>query len=202
MIISKSDHIVPISPVRGDMSTMLKFQFNEEKAIEILAYIAQEVPGQTPLYVSKILFYAEKWHLNKFGRPIIGDTFYAMQRGPVPSTIKNFIDEKWDWVEKPEAFDDAVTMQRSDNGLTKLMQGKREPNLNILSASDIECVKQAIAYCLPKSASQLSHLTHFEKAWLNAETNKPMDYLYFIDEDNENREEIIEISYENAIHGI
>lgn len=75
----------------------LKFPFHETKALEVLAFIAKTSPGLTPLFVSKILFFAEKWHLNRYGRPIIGDTYIAMPRGPVPSAIKNYIDHNWDF---------------------------------------------------------------------------------------------------------
>ena len=39
-----------------------------------------------------------------------------MPRGPVPSTIKNFIDEKWDWVDRPEGFDEAITISTGSFG--------------------------------------------------------------------------------------
>lgn len=181
--------------------TQMKFAFSEKKALEALAYIAHTHEGFSPLYVAKILFYAEKWHINRYGRPIIADTYIAMPRGPVPSVIKDFIDQNWNWVEKPEGFDDAVNITVFQ-GMRRLMKGKRPPNLDLLSESDIECLKEAIEFCLGKSADELSNLTHLEKSYLHADPNKPMNYLFFIDEDNPNKEVITEVARENAIHGV
>ncbi|QNA83217.1 SocA family protein [Sphingomonas sp. So64.6b] len=69
----------------------LRFQFDERKGTEALAYIATQWPGITVFYASKVLFFAEKKHLNTYGRPIVADTFVAMPNGPVPSTLYDFI---------------------------------------------------------------------------------------------------------------
>jgi hypothetical protein len=37
--------------------------------------------------VSKVLYFADKEHLEKYGRFICGDSCYAMKHGPVPSQI-------------------------------------------------------------------------------------------------------------------
>lgn len=74
----------------------IRFQFDETKAVETLAYIATRWPRVTAFYASKILFFAEKLHLNRYGRPIVADTFIAMANGPVPSTIYDFIEGKLD----------------------------------------------------------------------------------------------------------
>ncbi len=139
----------------------IKFAFNEAKAVEALSFIASEHPGFTPLFVSKILFFAEKWHVNKYGRPIFADTYIAMPQGPVPSTIKNCLDQNWHWTSEPEGFSDAVQIDRTATR-SKLMPGKRAPKLELLSKTDIECLKEAIAYCQDKTASELSEITHFE----------------------------------------
>jgi len=168
----------------------LKFAISPDKALEAMAFVAQKQPGLSPKYVSKVFFYAEKWHLNRYGRPIVADTYIAMTQGPVPSTIKNFIDENWDRCEKPEDFD-AVLSVKSIWGLRR-MNARRAPDLSRLSASDQECLLEAIAYCKDLTSDELSVLTHQEKAWRNAGFNKPMDYEDFVDDDNPHKEEIIE----------
>lgn len=178
----------------------IKFPFHEAKALEALALIARERPGLTPLFVSKVLFYAEKWHLNKYGRPIVGDTYIAMPRGPVPSTIKNYIDHNWDWIEKPSGFDAAINIDRAQ-ALPRLF-GRREPNLAILSASDVECLRDAMRFCDGKTADQLSLLTHMEKAYHEAPANQPMDYENFIDDDNPHKEAIVDMAKETASYGV
>ena len=179
----------------------LKFAFSEAKAIETLAFIANESPGLTPFYVAKVCFYAEKWHFNRYGRPILADTYIAMPRGPVPSTIKNFLDGKWDWVEKPQDLDDAVSIDRTQKW-ARLFKGKRAPNMALLSQTDIDCLKEAIHFCTSKSPSELSTMTHYEKSWASAEPNRAMDYADFIDDDNPHKAEIAEMAKVNSAYGV
>lgn len=179
----------------------LRFAFSEGKAFEVLAFMANTTPDLTPLYVAKILFYAEKWHLNKYGRPIMADTYIAMPKGPVPSTIRDYIEQNWLWVDRPDDLDRAITIDRSGY-LPKLRRGTRDADLSVLSESDIECLREAITFCTAKTPDELSRLAHLEKAWRNAPGNGPMEYADFIDDDNPNRDEILEIASENAACGI
>jgi antitoxin SocA-like protein len=179
----------------------LKFAFNETKAVEVLAFIAQQHPGFTPPYVSDVLFFAEKRHLNEYGRPIIADTYIATPAGPVASTIRNYLDRNWQAASEPETFAEAVTIDASTSP-PRLMPGARQPNTDLLSASDVACLNFAIALCQDKTPSELSRLTHFEKAWRAADPDRPMNYADFIDDDNEHRQEILELAKENSAYGI
>ena len=185
----------------ANVSKTLKFAFSEAKAIEALAFIANESPGLTPFFVAKVCFYAEKWHFNRYGRPILADTYIAMPRGPVPSIIKNFLDGNWDWFEKPQDLDDAVFIDRTQKW-ARLFKGKRAPNLALLSQTDIDCLREAIQFCTSKSAAELSVMTHHEKSWASAEPNRPMDYADFLDDDNPNKAEITRMAKVDSAYGV
>jgi uncharacterized phage-associated protein len=173
----------------------LKFRFNEEKAIEALVWLAHEWPGVTPFYIAKIFFYAEKEHLNQYGRPIMADTFIAMPYGPVPSTIYDFIKGNYLLAEQPDAIGEAVAVKDSK------VHALRSPNLDVFSESDLECLRGALEKCRDVRFGQLSTMTHSERAWLEAPTNGPMDYELFIDEDNPKRADILERAQEIAAYG-
>ena len=179
----------------------IKFPFHEGKAIEALALIAELRPGLSPLFVSKMLFFAEKWHLNRYGRPIIGDTYIAMPQGPVPSVVKDYIDQRWDWVHKPEGFDEAISVQRQA-GLLRLLPGQRPPNRSALSETDVECITEAVEFCKDKTADELSLLTHQEKAYLLAEANGPMNYEFFIDDNHPQHAAVVARAKRVAAYGV
>jgi hypothetical protein len=61
------------------------FELNREKIRETLLYIAARVKNPTLHTVFKIMYFADKLHLSNYGRFITGDTYYAMEYGPVPS---------------------------------------------------------------------------------------------------------------------
>ncbi len=176
---------------------MLRFQFDEKKGVETLAFIAQSWPEITPFFAAKVLFFAEKMHLNRYSRPIVGDTFIAMPNGPVPSTIYDFIKGKLDQAGDPEAIVGAIKV---DDSRYKRVTALREPDLRVLSESDVECLSEAIEFCRGKSFGHLSTLTHQEKAWIEASANTAMDYGYLFEGDEHG--EKLEEAREFSVYGV
>ena len=69
----------------------IRFEMNANKVIEVLTWLANEQPGIGAFHVSKVLYYADKEHLNLYGRPVVGDTYIRMEFGPVPSKTYDLI---------------------------------------------------------------------------------------------------------------
>jgi uncharacterized phage-associated protein len=67
------------------------FEFNLDKGIEAILYIAQKVDDPTFHRISKIMYFADRKHLEKYGRFICGDSYVAMKHGPVPSEIYDIL---------------------------------------------------------------------------------------------------------------
>lgn len=61
--------------------------FNREKAIQALLYICNRVQRRDLHKIFKLLYFADRKHLCDWGRPIVGDTYIAMDAGPVPSRV-------------------------------------------------------------------------------------------------------------------
>jgi uncharacterized phage-associated protein len=178
----------------------LKFRISEEKAIEALVWIANEWENITPFYLSKVLFIAEKEHLNRYGRPVIADTYIAMPYGPVPSTVRDYVEGNYLFSDFADDIAEAVEVNRATR--YPEIRAKRSPRLDVFSASDIECMRDALNKCRHVSFGTLSGWTHLEKAWLSAPSNGPMDYEDFIDDDNPHRGEILEQAREFSFYGV
>jgi Protein of unknown function (DUF4065) len=69
----------------GEEMAKLRFRFNAAKFVNAVAYLAQACPNSTKMTVCKRLYYADKEHLVKYGRPILGDHYYRLEHGPVPT---------------------------------------------------------------------------------------------------------------------
>ncbi|MFV3077199.1 Panacea domain-containing protein [Niveispirillum fermenti] len=178
---------------------VLKFQYDEKKAVEALTHIASKWPGVTVFFASKILFFAEKYHLNRYGRPIVADTFIAMPNGPVPSSVYDMIKGRVDLLGDPESVFTAIEVGQKSY---PQVRARRAPDLDVLSPSDVECLDEAIAFCRQYSFSALSSLTHQERAWMEAPVNGPMDYQAMIDEENPARADILQDAREFAAYGV
>jgi hypothetical protein len=172
-----------------DTINRIAYRIDYDKAIETLVWLANQKSGIDIYHVAKILFYADKKHLNRYARPIIGDTYICMDYGPVPSGVRDLINKNpWlspDYLERVEK-----SLKIDPNPYTNI-NPLRPANLDFFSKTDIECLKEALEECGEKSFDELKKLTHNDKCWLDAGTTEPIDYALFVDDDNPYREEIL-----------
>jgi len=172
------------------MGQIVTYRINYAKAIEALTWLANEKPGIDIYHIAKVLYYAEKRHINKYARPIIGDTYISMDYGQVPSGVRDLI-SKNSWLDPDDIkkFSKSVTVKKNPNpNIIPL----RKPQLKYFSDTDIACLKEALSECGNLTFKQLKNKSHEEESWIHTERNQPIDYLLMIDKDNPNKKEIIE----------
>jgi uncharacterized phage-associated protein len=141
--------------------------FDPGKAIEAVLLVASKVSDPTFHKISKILYFADKVHLGKYGRLICGDDYVAMRHGPVPSRVYDILKAaarrgESPWAEKARAAFEVV------NNYTIMPQ--RSPDLSALSASESACLEEAIRAWGSKSFSELTNASH-DAAWRAADEN-------------------------------
>ncbi len=116
------------------------FQFEPEKALEAILYTASRVRNADMYLSLKTLYIADKKSLSRYGRFIAGDWYSAMQDGPVGSNtydIVKFVRRDQNYSAVPQALD---AFRMDGNSIV----GLRDPDLDWLSESDIECLDSAI----------------------------------------------------------
>jgi len=140
-------------------------RFKPEKALEVLLYVVRKCPD---MYTAlKILYFADKEHLSRYGRIISSDRYVAMSHGPVPSgtyDLVKYVRNNWSFlltIPLNEAF--------KVEGFSIIPL--RDPNLDMLSSSEIECLDSAIARYAGMSFSQLKRLCHDDPAFKAADEN-------------------------------
>ena len=124
---------------------MIRFRLNWQKAIEAVVWLAAREPGMTFFYASKILYFADKYHLERYARPITGDIYVAMEMGPVPSRIYDLL--------KQSAFAPADVLE--DLAAAVEIKGprlnpKRDPTPGVLSGSDERMLEEAFSIRIPR----------------------------------------------------
>ncbi|PQJ80116.1 Panacea domain-containing protein [Polaribacter porphyrae] len=112
---------------------MRDFNLHREKAVNSLLFVINNLEKADTHKTYKILYFADQKHLLKYGRPIFGDTYVKMEFGPVPSFVKNVVDENIQGLEE-------VVAKYNRYFVKSLV----EPNLECLSESDIECLSESI----------------------------------------------------------
>jgi len=110
----------------------ITFQFNQTKAIEAILYLAQKVSNSDIYGICKLLYLVDKTSLEKYGRFVFGESYYAMKEGPTPSHAYDLL--------KRVAKAPVYGLKAEGNQISPL----RNPDLDCLSESDIECLDQII----------------------------------------------------------
>lgn len=168
----------------------MSFHISYNKAIETIVWLAEKKPGIDIYHVAKILFYADKLHLNKYGRPIIGDTYIKMPYGPAPSAVLDLI-KKNAYTLTPRQIDkisQAITVKIIKSFPS--IKSNREPDLSYFSKTDLACLQKSFDENAELPFDDLVKSTHEEKSYIEASNGQPIDEKLMVDNDNDNCEDI------------
>jgi uncharacterized phage-associated protein len=173
----------------------IKFDFNLDKLIHAIAFFCERgIPDLTKLKVAKLLYFADKTHLLERGKPILGDVYWCMEFGPVPSFALNEMSEA---IESSE-----VTVSgMSDSSRISHVLRVRKPifggyphfeararfDADIFAASELDVLGRVADQYGRKTARELVDLTHTEPTFLIANESRepngraPIPYeLFFV----------------------
>ncbi|MCH8097966.1 MAG: SocA family protein [Proteobacteria bacterium] len=178
----------------------IKFKINWQKAIEAIVWLARGRPGISPFFIAKVLYYADKKHLQLYARPILGDTYIKMEHGPVPSGVQDLVN--MNSFLDPDLLEAAAAAIKVSRGNVPKVKARRKPNLDVFSPTDIACLEGALAEYGDLPFAKLRELSHSERAWREAPENGPMDYSLMLDDDLPDRDELLEEIEENAAYAV
>ena len=179
----------------------LNFQPKLDKIVELLLYLAHSRPNADKYQAVKFFYLADKEHLNRYGRPITHEQYFALKYGPVASKAMDLIEED-KWVMR-EARIDALPFEieiKDVNGRPVKVVGAplRDVNFDLFSKSDIRVFDEIIKEFGDKTFDELYRITHDHDAYIRAwkarekgSQRSPMAYEDMI-ESEEKRAEIVE----------
>lgn len=169
---------------------------------EAILHLVTQKPRLTQYGIVKALFLADRSHLNRYGRPITFDNYIALEHGPVPSLAYDALKPSFDyeacfgeprpWVSTPDP------LQSKNNRFAAL----RAPRRDVLSATDIEALDDALHVVSSLSFGQLKRLTHEDPAYVEAWDHRgdlqmaDMHLPLLIEENGEER--VAELAYISA----
>lgn len=160
----------------------IHLRFDYEKATQALNYLALQNGGQIDkLQAIKLIFFADRYHLRKFGRPITNDSYAAMELGPVGSGVKDIIDQTVYLSNK--AKDYTVLFLKKDGNF---IRSKKEVDRKVFSKSDLEALNFAWKKFGKYDGLRLGNITHKYPEWKKHESainagvlSVPMNYIDF-----------------------
>ena len=157
----------------------IQFKFNCIKSLEAILWILNKYQKVNMYNLMKVLFHADCLSVNKYGKPITGDTYFAFQFGTVPEIIyKGFINKDIFYL---SYFDiGEIPIEITSN--YKLIPC-REAREEYLSENDKECLKEGVKEYLHLSFEEVKNKNHDNKAYKDAYKklpNSPIDWYDLI----------------------
>lgn len=139
-------------------------QINKIKAVVL--YILQNFKDGTDyIKLFKLMYFAQRGYLAKYGRPIFDDSFRARPLGPVPSLT-------YKAVKTAESGDQTDVTGRAMKSFISALQiegqtvsSKRKPDMDYLAKYEVECLNEVINAYKDVDSRSLSKLSHKDKAW-------------------------------------
>lgn len=140
-----------------------------------MLYILKQMSGCADFHkLFKILYFADQYHLVKFGSSITHDTYIAMQNGPVPSVAYDILKAlrgEGLLQNQKEVFEPYFKVSGRIG-----IEALASPDMENLSETEVEAIDQSIKTNKTLSFKQLTHKSH-DKAWEKAYKHGEIDLI-------------------------
>lgn len=155
-------------------------EFDNKKTTQAINLLATKEGGKIDkLKVIKLIWVADRLHLRKYGRPIMNDTYWAMNYGAVGSSVKDFtgfnVEE-----EEAEYLEEYLEPKNKYN-----IKSKKQVDTDVFSDSEIEMMDKAYTEYGSMNKFDLAKLSHEFPEWkkfkeaLKVSTREMMSYEDF-----------------------
>jgi len=146
--------------------------FNHKK-VQTLAYFAQKEDGViNKMKAFKLIWLSDRLHLRKYGRPILNDIYFALPKGPIPSSTKDLADNS-DYLADTEK---ELREQMLENVGRYKIKSKAETQKNVFSESDLEVMGLIYENFGNLDEFTLSELSHEYPEWKKFEKSLQMGH--------------------------
>lgn len=175
------------------MQSELRIEFNERKTVNSVLHIVSKLKRRDFHKIFKILYFADRDHLAKYGRSITGDAYIAMVDGPVPTKLYDiFKSVRGDGYFKDEGkFSKYFSVENWD-----LIKPNDQLNLKSLSQTDLMSLDANIEKYGEMSWEEIREKSH-DYAWNNTALNRTISFENLITEAGED-ESFIDYAQQQA----
>ncbi|MCW8896858.1 MAG: Panacea domain-containing protein [Flavobacteriales bacterium] len=106
----------------------------KKKSIQVINYLASKSPNSkiNRLKLMKLLWLADRYHLLRYGRTILKDSYFAMEHGPVPTVTLNLSKHIDDYTNEYLIF------------TRYSIESKMSPDLTFFSETDINVLDKVL----------------------------------------------------------
>ncbi|HEY9585549.1 MAG TPA: Panacea domain-containing protein [Candidatus Paceibacterota bacterium] len=179
-----------------------------KKTTQAINYFARKKEGQiNKMKAIKLIYLADRYHLRKYGRPVIGDAYWAMKLGPVGSytlNVANLSEENLD--RECLRYAREYLGHPKNDSKNQEMLSKKEVDMETFSQTDIEAFERIYQEFGDKDQFELARvITHGYPEWSkfrkDIESGKTrrarMDYMDFFKNPTESGSSVFDVDEEH-----
>lgn len=174
----------------------------------IIYFIDNNVLNLGTTKLMKLCFYADKYHLEEYGKAIFNHSYTKMEHGPVPTWLYGIIRTSisgvtdFDFEEEVNVFNEYIGLKQvcfgSHNQYNQtVFAKKKEFNTKFFSKTQLKILDKVIQDFRTITAADISELSHQTNAWKNVELNEQITYDSMVD-DEETSDYISYTQYEKG----
>jgi len=169
------------SPKKSESLQIRITKKNLDKFKQVILYILNEVGGKSNVgetVLHKLLYFIDFDYYEKFEENLMGATYIKNHHGPTSLEFNRIIKEMQEQGEV-----EAVKSQYFKY-LQKKYLARKRPNLDILSAREIEHINDVLVRLSNKNAVEIENYSHEDIPWKSAQDGKPLSYesVFYRDE--------------------
>lgn len=146
----------------------IHFNFDFKKATQALNYLAKRAGGNgaiNKMSAIKLIYFADRYHLRKYGRPVTNDEYVAMPFGAVGSKTKDIAENT--------TFLADIEINYSKRYIVKKgyeIQSIDEVDMDVFSDSDAEALNFAVENLGHFDQYELADISHAYPEWKKFES--------------------------------
>jgi uncharacterized phage-associated protein len=115
----------------------------------------------------KLFYFLDFMHVKAYGTPITYDTYVNLEHGPIPSTIKNIIDNAADDLENSILSDTIYFERPSGTSMHRVMPIREfsKEDEKLFSQHELEILKKVCVRFGSKTTREVEQASHDEAPW-------------------------------------
>ena len=144
-----------------------------DKFKQVVLYVLNKVGGKPNVgetVLHKLLYFIDFDYYEKFEKNLMGATYLKNHHGPTSVELSTILEEM-----QKQGELEAVKSQYFTY-LQKKYLPKKHPNLEILSAREIEHIDGVLARLSDKNAAEMERYSHEDIPWKSAKEGAPLSY--------------------------